>query len=119
MMRQLGGSFGIALINTFISHRAAANRNALVSHIMATDPATNARLSFAVKKLIDHGATCLTATQQALAILEQTVVRQTYLLSYMNAFLLLSILNACCIILAVLTIKKKNTPTGKIYIPDH
>src|ERR1700744_797167 len=47
MMRQMGGSFGIALINTYIAHRAAANRTALITHVTAMDIPTQERLNFA------------------------------------------------------------------------
>ena len=47
------------------------------------------------------------AGRQALASLEAAVVRQTYLISYMDAFRFLAILNAACILLVLLTIRKK------------
>ena len=106
-MRQMGGSFGIALINTYIAQRAAANRTSLVSHVTASDPATQLRMQGFVNNLMAHGATYLRAVQQALGALENTIMRQTFLLSYMDAFLLLSIMNAACIPLVILTIKKK------------
>ena len=121
MMRQMGGSFGIALINTYIAHRAAANRMALITHVTVTDNATTQRLQSATSNLIAHGATYMRAAQQALGALEGIVVRQTFLLSYMNAFLLLAILNACCIPLVIITIKKRtaNKTPIKMTISDH
>jgi DHA2 family multidrug resistance protein len=121
MMRQMGGSFGIALINTYIAKRAAANRNALIAHVTASDPATQQRLDVLVHNLIVHGATYLRALQQSIGALENTVVRQTFLLSYMDAFQLLAIMNACCILLVIMTIKKKpaQKSPAKITISDH
>jgi DHA2 family multidrug resistance protein len=120
MMRQMGGSFGIALINTYIAHRAAANRTALISHVTAHDPMTQQRLQSFTQNLIAHGSNYLHATQQALSALENTVVRQTFLLSYMDAFLLLAILNAVCIPLVIMTIRKRsgNQPRN-VVISDH
>lgn len=125
MMRQMGGSFGIALINTYIAHRVAYNRTILVSHIGATDPSTQERLSLATNRFVSAGATAWQASRQALAALEATVVRQTYLLSYMDAFLLLFLLNACCIPLVVITIRKKKAaaagapPPPKLELEAH
>jgi DHA2 family multidrug resistance protein len=66
-----------------------------------------------------HGSTYLRALQQSLGALENTVVRQTFLLSYMDAFLLLAILNACCILLVILAIKKRAVvKAGKVEVPD-
>jgi MFS transporter, DHA2 family, multidrug resistance protein len=46
-------------------------------------------------------------------------VRQTFLMSYMDTFLLLAILNACCIPLVLTTIKKRAVlKPGKAEVPD-
>jgi MFS transporter, DHA2 family, multidrug resistance protein len=121
MMRQMGGSFGIALINTFIAHRAAANRTALITNITSTDPATHERIQTGISHFMSEGATYMQALRQAMGALEAAVVRQTYLMSYMNAFLLLAIMNAGCILLVVITIKKRTgqKPDVKMTISDH
>lgn len=82
----MGGSFGIALINTYIAHREAANRLALIAHLTASNPQTIELQQSFINNLMTHGATYLRAFQQSLAALENTVVRQTFLMSYMNAF---------------------------------
>ena len=125
MMRQMGGSFGIALINTYIAHRAAYNRSSLVTHITASDLQTQDRLRLATARFVSTGSTVYDAGRRALAALEATVVRQTYLLSYMDAFLLLALLNACCIPLVVTTIRKKKAaaqgtpPAVKVEVEAH
>lgn len=120
MMRQMGGSFGIALINTYIAHRAAFNRTILVSHVSATDRTTTEWLRSSTQHFLVEGATLLESSHQALAALEGAVVRQTFLLSYMDAFLLLFLLNACCVPLVLITIRKKKAalPPGTT-ISDH
>ena len=112
MMRQMGGSFGIALINTYIAHRAVFNRTILITHLGATDPGTISWLQNATNRFLASGATLWQASRQALAGLENTVVRQTFLLSYMDAFLLLFLLNAVCIPLVLTTIRKKKAAAG-------
>jgi DHA2 family multidrug resistance protein len=121
MMRQMGGSFGIALINTYIAQRAAANRTALITHVTDSDPVTHQRLQGVIGNLMTHGANYLRAAQQAIGALENTVVRQTYLLSYMDAFFLLALMNACCIPLVIFTIKKRSADKKpqKVVISDH
>jgi DHA2 family multidrug resistance protein len=119
MMRQMGGSFGIALINTYIAHREAANRTALITHVTASDPQTMMRQEIFIRNFMAHGSTYLRAVQQSLGALENTVVKQSFLLSYMDAFLLLALLNACCIPLVIITIKKRaKVKAGKIALPD-
>jgi MFS transporter, DHA2 family, multidrug resistance protein len=95
-----------------IPHRAAYNRNILITHVGATDPVTHSWLQNAVNRFLASGSTLWQATQQALAGLENTVVRQTFLLSYMDAFLLLFLLNAVCIPLVFTTIRKKKAAAG-------
>ncbi len=121
MMRQMGGSFGIALINTYITNRAAANRTALIPNITASDHATYQRTQSLIQNFMAHGSNYINAAKQAMGALETIVVRQTYLMSYMNAFLLLGILNACCIPLVIITIKKRaaGKKVIKITISDH
>jgi DHA2 family multidrug resistance protein len=113
MMRQMGGSFGIALINTYIAHRSAFNRNILLTHVGSTDPGTLSWLESATKRFLANGATSVyQASQQALAALEGTINRQTFLLSYMDSFLLLFLMNAICIPLVITTIRKKKAGDG-------
>ena len=121
MMRQMGGSFGIALINTYIAKRAANNRTSLISHITESDALTHQRMQSFIGNFMAHGANYLRAVQQSLAALENTVARQTFLLSYMDAFLLLAILNASCIPLVLITIKKRSAQKApaKMTIADH
>lgn len=122
MMRQIGGSFGIAFTNTYIAHRAAYNRIALISHITAIDSPTRDRLGLLVSGFISKGATYLEASKQAIAALEATVVRQTYLLSYMDTFYLIAMLNVCCIPLVMITLIKRSAKTKPSAMPpvsDH
>ena len=115
----MGGSFGIALINTYVAHRAAFNRTILISHVGATDPGTQTWLQNATRRFMASGATLWDASRQALAGLENTVARQTFLLSYMDAFLLLFLLNAICVPLVFTTIKKKAAAGPPPVVSDH
>jgi DHA2 family multidrug resistance protein len=96
MMRQLGGSFGIALVNTYIAHRLASHRVDLISHLVPGSPATDARLQGLATNLQAHGSSALDAAQQALGLLENTVVRQATLLSYLDAFGIVALLALVC-----------------------
>jgi MFS transporter, DHA2 family, multidrug resistance protein len=120
MMRQMGGSFGIALTNTYIAHREAVNRTALIAHVTPYDDLTKQRQQSFIANFVEHGSTYFRAVAQSLEALERVVVRQTFLMSYMDTFLLLAILNACCIPLVLTTIKKRAAALkpGKVEVPD-
>jgi DHA2 family multidrug resistance protein len=86
MMRQMGGSFGIAFINTYLDHHTARHRLSLVTRLAAGDPATDGRLSRLTHAMIAKGATSWEASHRALGLLEATIQRQAGLLSYLDAF---------------------------------
>jgi DHA2 family multidrug resistance protein len=97
MMRQMGGSFGIAFINTFLDHRTASHRLDLVSRLAAGDPGTESRLAAISHALMAKGATAWEASHRALGVLELTIQGQSSLLSYLDAFRLVGILSIGCV----------------------
>ena len=80
MIRQLGGAFGIALANTFVTRDYAQHRYDLVSNLDPSNPLLAERLSLL-------GG----ASQRAYKILDLTVDRQAYLLAYLDTFRLVGI----------------------------
>jgi DHA2 family multidrug resistance protein len=102
MMRQLGGSFGVALVATFIQHRSWAHRVQLLSHVSGYDPNVRERLAAITQGLMAKGSSLYQAQQQAFGAIEGEVVRQTYLLTYMDAFRIVGVFFLCCIPLLLL-----------------
>jgi DHA2 family multidrug resistance protein len=96
MMRQMGGSFGIAFINTFLDHRYAAHRSSLVTHLASGDPATDGRLSRLTHAMLARGADAWDASHRALGLLDQMIQRQAGLLSYLDAFRFVGFLSLVC-----------------------
>lgn len=97
MMRQLGGSFGIAFINTFLDHRLANHRVDLVGRLALGDGATQQRLHGIANALVAHGFSPWEAAHRALAVLEAMVERQASLLSYLDAYHLVAAIALACI----------------------
>jgi MFS transporter, DHA2 family, multidrug resistance protein len=102
MMRQLGGSFGVALIATYVQKRSWAHRQTLLEHVTIYDPALRERFQAIVSGLMARGSTLAEATQQAYGAVEGLVVRQTFLLTYMDAFRIVGVFFLCCIPLLLL-----------------
>jgi MFS transporter, DHA2 family, multidrug resistance protein len=114
MMRQLGGSFGIAIVNTYLASRMAVNRVALISHVTQYGEATQQRLNGLVQTFVSKGATLATAKQQALAALDGMVTRQVMIKSYLDIFVFVTIFFVICLPL-ILTIRKgKTVPTAEM-----
>ncbi|MXN90124.1 DHA2 family efflux MFS transporter permease subunit [Flavobacterium sp. Sd200] len=97
MMRQLGGSFGIALISTFITRSTQAHRVNLVAHENATDFAVQQRVQQLQHGFMARGFSSSEALNKAYAALEGGVMKQATVLSYMDVFLYLGILFVICI----------------------
>jgi DHA2 family multidrug resistance protein len=108
MMRQLGGSFGIAIVNTYLAHRMATNRVDLISHITNYSYVAQQRISQLVSGFMAHGATLVEAQQKAMAALEGTVMQQTMLKSFLDVFLFVTIFFIVCLPL-ILTVRKGKT----------
>jgi DHA2 family multidrug resistance protein len=97
MVRQLGGSFGIALISTFISRQTMQHRANLVNHVSPYDLDVQQRLSGMKGNFIAHGSSIDYASQQANKLMDFTVMKQAALLTYMDVFLYIGIFFLVCV----------------------
>lgn len=95
LMRNVGGSFGIAMVTTMLARGAQAHQAAMVSHLTPYDPVFRERLSQMVSGFAEH-SNVVTATQQAYGAMYQTLVRQATLLAYIDNFRLLAFLCLIC-----------------------
>jgi DHA2 family multidrug resistance protein len=105
LARQLGGSFGIAILGTYLQSHAQFHRNNLVSHLNTGNAAVVARLDSVTHLMQAHGMGPIRAHQAALQALDFTVTRQAMTMSYNDGFLLILIIFAF-VTPAVITLKK-------------
>ena len=92
LMRQLGGSFGIAVLNTYIVKMTAYHRADLVSHLHPGDPLFQQRIHGAAGALIANGGYSLASAQAAaLHLMDHLVQAQAMTMAYNNAFILLGL----------------------------
>lgn len=108
MMRQLGGSFGIALITTFISRDSQHHRVNLISHLDETKFEVQQRILQLQQSFIAKGYSTNEALGKAHQIIEGSVMKQATILSYMDVFLYLGVLFLICVPF-VLMIKQGKT----------
>jgi DHA2 family multidrug resistance protein len=118
MMRQLGGSFGIASVNTYLAHRNAVHRTDLVSNLSSGDPQVIERLSGYAHYFISKGSGTVEAQRQALGLLDSVVVRQSNAMSFGDAYLLLGLVFLVCLPFLVLTSRQKGKKP-QIALSDH
>jgi DHA2 family multidrug resistance protein len=89
LSRQLGGSFGIALLASYVTTHTQIHRADLVSNVYAGNALVEQRVQAFTANLLAHGYSPDAARHGALAILDQQVTRQAAMLSYNDAWLLL------------------------------
>lgn len=118
MMRQLGGSFGIAVINTYYTRRTAVHRTDLVSNITADNPQVAERINNAMHYFQSKGASIFEAHSQAIGLLNAQVVKQTSMLSYLDAFFFLGSLFVITMPL-LLFVRTKKRLAASVVISDH
>jgi DHA2 family multidrug resistance protein len=100
--RQLGGSFGIAVIATMLTRYTQQFRATLVEHASTYGAATTARVDLLTRGMIGRGADPYTAHQRALSILDGQVQAQASVIAYGRIYVLSAILILCLIPLLAL-----------------
>lgn len=91
MMRQLGGSFGIAIITTYMGYQNAMHRSDLISNINPTNLAFQEHFNAYVNGFMSKGAAPNIAQQMAYTAMEGSVMKQSVVLSYMDVFLAIGV----------------------------
>ncbi|MGV8877427.1 MAG: DHA2 family efflux MFS transporter permease subunit [Sphingobacteriaceae bacterium] len=86
MMRQLGGSFGIASLTTLIHVRQGFHRSNLLANINNYNTAFVERFKMLTQNFMNKGFSGIDANHMAAKAMEGTVVRQTLLLTYNDAY---------------------------------
>src|SRR5881409_1236081 len=94
MLRNIGGSVGIALTTTLLAQRSQFHQATLASHINIWDPETHARLARWARHFVAQGSDTFTADRQAVAMLYRETVSQAQLLAYADDFWLLAMMFA-------------------------
>jgi DHA2 family multidrug resistance protein len=100
LMRQLGGSFGIALLATTLDRRQKFHLSRLSEHVGTTNVLTQDRLAGLSQFLASHGHGGPLGDRSALQILAGQAVRQAYDLSFLDAFRLMALLSLSTVALA-------------------
>ena len=107
MMRQLGGSFGIALVTTFLSHQINTHRGDLIGNFDMNNPAFANRVNGMQQNYIAKGMAPNNALAATYRSLEGMAMKQASVLSYMDVFLYIGILFLLCIPFVLLVRRKK------------
>jgi DHA2 family multidrug resistance protein len=102
LLRQLGGSFGVAIFASLLSRYTAEGRQALVAHVSAGDPGVAQRLAAMQGTFVRGGIDPVTAKMRAVGMLDGLVGVQSAMLGFDRAFFLSGLVFAASIPLVFL-----------------
>ena len=92
VVRNVGGSIGVAIVTTLLVRRAQYHQSTLSGHVNQWDPETAGRLREWTDHFLQHGADSFTASRRATAMLYREVVGQAQVLTYGDEFWLLAMI---------------------------
>lgn len=118
LFRQLGGSFGIAFINTYITQHAALHRGNLVGYLYSGNPAVLAREAGMTAKFGAAGYSHTSAQAASVAAIDHTVTQQSLMLAYNDAFLFIAVVFIFAVPLVLLYVRTQSAGRGAP-APDH
>lgn len=102
LMRNIGGSVGIAVTGTMLARNSRATTSILGSNVTAYDPATQSMLAQMKGAFMAAGADAATATTRAYAAMVGLVQRQAAMVSFVGIFQLLGFMFIALIPLVLL-----------------
>ncbi len=102
LMRNIGGSFGIATMTTFLARRGQVHQNQLVSHITPYDHGTQMTFRGMQAWFQMHGSNSVEASRKAMGAIYGMVQQQAALLSFVEAFWVMGVIFLCMLPLVFL-----------------
>lgn len=117
MMRQLGGSFGLAFVNTYLHTQNAQHRVDLISHIRPDNTLLTQRLSAYTHYFISKGYAEFHAQAQSIKLMDNIVTKQASQLSFSDAYLVIGIVFIAALPLLFLVGKQKGKM--QVVLSDH
>jgi DHA2 family multidrug resistance protein len=112
MMRNLGGSMGIALLSTILTQREQFHSNRLGESISLYSSLTRDRLDQLTQFFISQGADLVTAQNQAYAALNNTIRREAYVMAFNECFLFIALGFAVSLVAVCFLRKSSSTSAG-------
>jgi MFS transporter, DHA2 family, multidrug resistance protein len=112
MMRNLGGSIGIALLSALLTSREQLHSNRLGEAISLYNPLTQERLAALTQKFTLAGSDAYTAGQQAIVALDGVVRREANLMAFNDCFRVLAVVLFLAIGVALLCRPAKGGASG-------
>ncbi len=113
LMRNIGGSFGISAVTTYLARDAQAHQAVMVAHMTPYNTPFTQQLN-QIQHYLTTYFTPVEAFQKAYGLLYGILIKQATLLAYIDNFRLLAILSLLCIptVLLFKKVKIKSEPVA-------
>lgn len=108
--RQLGGSFGIAILNTYVARMMDYHRAMILQRLTLANQAFTSRIYGIARLLMTNGYHGPDARIRAIAIIDRFVAQQSAVKAYNNSFQSVAMLFASCLLLVPLLVVRRATP---------
>jgi DHA2 family multidrug resistance protein len=113
LLRNLGGSFGVAVVTTLLTRRAQFHQARLVEHLTPFDRNFQQALPQISEMLQDRGFPPSSLNEGSLRLIYNQLLREASMLSFNDAFYILSIILILTIPFALLMKKEKAVASGQ------
>ena len=97
LMRNIGGSFGIATMTTFLARRNQVHQDQLVSHVTPFDPRMRMMYRGMQSWFQTHGYNSVDAAKKSLGAIYGMVQQQAAMLSFVEAFWVMGLIFLCMV----------------------
>jgi DHA2 family multidrug resistance protein len=97
LMRQLGGSLGIAIIATLLARFTAQSKALVTEHVTAIGTDALGRVDAITRAMIGRGMSPTQAHQQALMVLDRTIGAQASVLAFSKIYIISGVALCCSI----------------------
>lgn len=91
MIRNLGGSIGIAILSTLLSWREQFHSNRIGESVSLFDPQTQQRIEQLTQSFISRGSNPVLAHDQAIASIDNIVRREAFVMAFNDCFYFIGI----------------------------
>ena len=95
LMRNIGGSFGIATMTTFLARRNQVHQNQMIAHITPYDHGTQMMFRGMQNWFQMHGSNPVEAARKSMGAIYGMVQQQAAMLSFVEAFWIMGIMFFC------------------------
>ena len=108
LFRQLGGSFGIALLATLIDRRLSFHRAALIENVNVYNPAWQQRLSETTTAFMGKGMPREQAQAAAYQAIDGSIMGQSAVMTYIDVFHVMALIAIAALLLLALFKRARN-----------